>query len=526
VAKGTPRDSFEVHRDRGSRGSRTVLSERSRAEEEARLAAITRLYLVGSVAWPAFLLPDILPVFVTGDATNVGWLVALRALGECFGLPAYIVFRYAGTHLSPAAITVIDAIVFLLGSVFLAMMGIPFQGISSSFQQGVLIFILARYVLLPLDWHRAIVIPMGCLFAYPVTLMVAGWFLPEIRAQWSNRHDLAVFLHNFLFNAAAMGVGVLGSHLIYATKRELTETRKLGNYRLKLRIGGGGMGEVWLARQVSLERDVALKVMREQSSRSGEAIKRFEREARAASQLKHPNTIRIFDFGASDDGLLYIAMELLDGMDLDALVSTRGPLPAARVIYLARQACGSLAEAHARGILHRDIKPANLFVAKVGKNYDVLKLLDFGVARVTETGTDAKLTATGKLTGTPAYMSPEICGGDAKIDQRSDIYSLGAVLYYMATGTELFPTRTFGEVVMMHISRAPERPSTRVATLPADLERVIMKCLEKAPADRYASVDELERDLAACADARAWSNEEAQGWWRGAQLSEVMRVAG
>src|SRR5207302_718464 len=158
------------------------------------------------------------------------------------------------------------------------------------------------------------------------------------------------------------------------------------------------------------------------------------------------------------------------------LVSTRGPLPPARVIYLARQACGSLTEAHARGILHRDIKPANLFVAKVGKNYDVLKLLDFGVARVTETGTDAKLTATGKLTGTPAYMSPEICGGDAKIDQRSDVYSLGAVLYYMATGTELFPKRTFGEVVMMHISRDPERPSTRVGTpLPADLERVIMK---------------------------------------------------
>src|SRR5206468_3915375 len=150
-----------------SRVTRTAVSERTRAEEEARLAALTRLYLVGSVAWPAFILPDVIPVFITGDATNVSWLVALRALGECFGFPAYLVFRYAGSRLSPAWITAIDAMVFLLGSVFLAMMGIPFQGISSTFQQGVLIFILARYVLLPLDWHKAIVIPLGCLFAYP-----------------------------------------------------------------------------------------------------------------------------------------------------------------------------------------------------------------------------------------------------------------------------------------------------------------------------------------------------------------------
>ncbi|MGH7296003.1 MAG: serine/threonine-protein kinase, partial [Polyangiaceae bacterium] len=271
-----------------------------------------------------------------------------------------------------------------------------------------------------------------------------------------------------------------------------------------------------------LERDVALKVLRDQSWRSEDAVRRFTLEARAASHLKHPNTIRIFDFGASDDGVLFIAMELLEGLDVDALVASSGRLPAARVIHLARQACASLSEAHARGIVHRDIKPANLFVARVGGVLDMLKVLDFGVARLQ--GPAHALTEEGTLFGTPDFMSPEMCGGEP-IDARSDVYSLGASLHFMLTGASLFPDRSVSEVIMMHISRMPEPPSTRAA-VSADLDAVVMKCLAKSPVDRYASVDELAVALAACADAGRWSQVDAQAWWAEWRLGSPRLKAG
>jgi serine/threonine-protein kinase len=203
-------------------------------------------------------------------------------------------------------------------------------------------------------------------------------------------------------------------------------------------------------------------------------------------------------------------MELLDGCDLEALVADTGPLPAARVIHLARQACGSLAEAHGRGVLHRDIKPANLFVARLGDERDVVKVLDFGVARLQ--GPAQTQTEAGALFGTPDFMAPEVCGGEGA-DARSDLYSLGATLYYTLTGTPLFPDRSVTEVIMMHITKVPDPPSSRVRGVPDDLERVVLKCLAKEPAERYQSVAELERALAACKDAGRWTGSDAASWW-------------
>ena len=488
----------------------TFASGRRLASVEERRHAYARLFLVGCVAWPAFALHDVASAVFAGRAHVLPWIEALRAIGECVALPCYLFMRSGRATMRQ--IVFMDYLIFMLGGALLGLMAIPLEGLSSRYSQGVMIFVFARCTVFPLPWRRAIPVPLACVAAYPAALALASIFLPGLRAQWLDRPTLAVLIDNQMFVVAGAAVGIFASHMIDHAQRQVRQARQLGNYRLKARIGRGGSGDVWLARQLPLERDVALKVLRDQSWRSKEAVRRFTLEARAASGLKHPNTIRIFDFGASDDGVLFIAMELLEGLDIEALVAASGPLPAARVVHFARQLCGSLAEAHARGVLHRDIKPANLFVARLGDEHDVVKVLDFGVARLQ--GPAQTQTEEGVLFGTPDFMAPEICGGE-RADARSDVYSIGASLYYMLTGTPLFPDHSVTEVIMMHISTTPDVPSSRVPGIPADLEAVVMKCLAKDPGARFRSVDELDAALAACAGAGAWSREDAFAWWAG-----------
>ena len=506
----------------------TAVSERRSVVSTEHRAALVRLFGVGVLAWPFFLLIDSVPVLLAGSLRDLGWIVALRALGEALALPAYFMLRYT-PRLSDRKMYAIDAAVFVIGAILLALMGIPFGGIAGRLHQGLLIFVFIRCILLPLPWQRAFPVPFACAVAFPITLVVASFFYAPIAAQWHDRLAIAGFVHNTMLCLSAAGVGALGSHLIYVARRQVKESTKLGNYRLKARIGSGGVGEVWLARQISLERDVALKVLREQSQRSEATIKRFVREARAASQLRHPNTIRIYDFGATEEGVLFIAMELLSGMDLDNLVEVGGPLSPSRAIHLARQVCGSLSEAHEHRFLHRDIKPANIFVAQMGDEYDLVKVLDFGVTHVEPTtggSWGGSITETGALTGTPGYMSPEICGGAEAIDARTDIYSFGAAMYFMLTGTPLYPNKTLGEVVMLQISRMPERPSARLGSpIPRDLEDVVMKCLAKKPDDRYPTIDDVERALAACSDADQWTKADSRRAWAAAHGSTQMRTA-
>jgi eukaryotic-like serine/threonine-protein kinase len=504
-----PRDSGSGARSRSGGGPPTTfVSQRRLAQVEERRHVYERLFLVGCVAWPAFLLHDIASAVLTGRTHALLWIGGLRVLGEMVALPCYLLMR-AG-RLSMRQTVFCDFLVFSLGGALLGLMAIPLDGLGSRYSQGVIIFVFARCTVFPLPWHRAWPVPLACVVAYPAALAAASIFLPELAAQWDDRFRLGVLLDNQLFVVAGTAVGIFGSHMIDHAQGQVREARQLGNYRLKARIGRGASGDVWLARQLPLDRDVALKVLRDQSWRSDEAVRRFSREARAASRLTHRNTIRIFDFGASDDGVLFIAMELLEGLDLDALVNDAGPLPAARVIHLARQACGSLAEAHARGVLHRDIKPANLFVARLGDEHDVVKVLDFGVARLQ--GPAQTQTEAGALFGTPDFMAPEVCGGEPT-DARSDLYAVGASLYFMLTGTALFPDHSVTEVIMMQISKMPDPPSTRVVGVPADLESVIMKCLAKSPADRFQTIDELDQALGACVDAGRWSRDDANAWW-------------
>jgi serine/threonine-protein kinase len=259
-------------------------------------------------------------------------------------------------------------------------------------------------------------------------------------------------------------------------------------------------------------------VLRGPTLQDADALKRFEREARAASRLSHENTIRVLDFGVTEDGVRYIAMELLHGLNLDAIVRTYGPIPPARAVHLIRQACGSLSEAHAKGIVHRDLKPANLFVVQGDGGEDRLKVLDFGLARVLRgpatASSPSPVTPEGIICGTPAFISPEAVSGEG-IDARSDVYSLGAVLYFLVTGTVVFPHLSIAESVLAHLGRAPEPPSKRVDGVPRDLERVILRCLEKSPGERYPTVDALDRDLGACKDAGTWTRRDAFCFWEG-----------
>jgi serine/threonine-protein kinase len=255
------------------------------------------------------------------------------------------------------------------------------------------------------------------------------------------------------------------------------------------------------------------------SEASDLAIKRFTREALAAANLRSPHTVELYDFGVTADRTFYFAMELLEGMTLDELVRRTGPVPAGRVIHILRQVCESLEEAHTRGLVHRDIKPANIHLGRLGLRYDFVKVLDFGLVKSTRANDDrSHATATGLAAGTPAFMAPEIALGDA-IDGRADLYALGCVAYYLLAGRPVFEGDNVVQVMAKHLNAEPVPPSEHSAVaIPADLERLVLACLEKKPADRPESAAELARALAEV-EAEPWGDREAEAWWRGRELA-------
>ena len=295
----------------------------------------------------------------------------------------------------------------------------------------------------------------------------------------------------------------------------LDEGLPLGSYRLMEKLGEGGMGEVWRARHHLLARPCAVKLIRPELLGEGgreETLERFRREARTVARLSSPNTVKVYDFGVRETGSPYFVMELLEGMDLFSLVERFGPLPPERAVDVLRQACRSLAEAHTAGLLHRDIKPQNLFLCRLGVDFDVLKLLDFGLA-CSFRESDSHITREGLLTGTPAYMPPER-GMGQEADERSDLYSLGCVAFYMLTGQPIFTGEPMA-VILQHIRTAPRAPSAVAKQgIPEDLDRIVAMCLEKVPEKRPNSALELWRLLSGSSAAGRWTPENAESWWR------------
>jgi serine/threonine-protein kinase len=330
------------------------------------------------------------------------------------------------------------------------------------------------------------------------------------------RHLLVFFLVEMVMWLGMASAGaVFGSHKISVLSREAVEARKLGPYQLKRRLGAGGMGEVYLAEHVLLRRPCAVKLIRPERLGDPSVVRRFLREVQVTATLTHPNTVQVFDYGQTEDGTLYYAMEYLPGLSLDELVARIGPLSPARVVFLLRQLCGALAEAHAVGLIHRDIKPGNVLVCNRGGRADVAKLLDFGlVHRPSEAGDTSRLTHPGLVFGTPAYMSPEQAAGRPGGDARSDIYSLGALAYFLLAGQPPFVRASVVQTLAAHISE-PLAPLPRFRdAVPADVQAVVLRCLSKEQAARFPDVAALDEALSRCACAGEWTSAQAAAWWK------------
>ena len=321
----------------------------------------------------------------------------------------------------------------------------------------------------------------------------------------------------------------VGARAIYRLGTDVAKAREMGSYRLVERLGQGGMGEVWRAKHRMLARPAAIKLVRPEVLEGGGehhdiVLKRFTQEAQATASMRSPNTIELYDFGVSAEGTFYYVMELLDGFDLERLVQKFGPVPAERAVHLIRQVCHSLAEAHEHGLIHRDIKPANIYVCRYGRDLDFVKVLDFGLVKHRgEREDDVKLTAPDVVGGTPGYISPEQVAGDQPIDGRTDIYSLGCVAYWLLTGHLVFQGPTAMRTMVMHLNEEPVPPSQRTEMeIPAALEQIIMQCLEKDPAHRPQTAEELSRALAACETVPVWDREKAVRWWETYQPAPVV----
>jgi tRNA A-37 threonylcarbamoyl transferase component Bud32 len=288
---------------------------------------------------------------------------------------------------------------------------------------------------------------------------------------------------------------------------------EMGQYRLKERLGGGGMGEVFLAEHRLLKRLCAIKLIRPEKAHEAGMLERFEREVQATAKLRHPHTVEIYDYGHVEDGTFFYVMEYLPGLRLQELVERWGRLPPGRVVYLLRQTCGALHEAHGIGLVHRDIKPDNVLICRLGGQHDVAKLFDFGLVRAADGGELAsRLTQAGSLLGTPYFMSPEqVTGGE--VDQRSDLFSLGAVAYFLLTARLPFEGKNVLAVMYARLKEAVTPPSAHSADVPQDLERVVLQCLAVERENRFADAKALQKALASCRCAGEWDEERARDWW-------------
>ena len=452
---------------------------------------------VGTLVWSAFFAVDLLVVHNLHVATIPFFaIVRLAVCGEM----AVVLWCLRHRVVSFRARTVLDLTMHTVCSAAIAVMCLPFWGIESPYAAGICLVLVHRMIFGGDSWGRGAVMYAIPAATYPATMFAGAAFDSSIARQLHNTRSLSLFAIYLAFVFGTAALATVGGHIVWSLRRQVFEARSLGRYKLRHRIGSGATGEVWLAHHAALKRDVAIKVLRHDAY-NDVGISRFEREAHATAALVHPNTVRIFDFGTTEDGLWYYAMELLEGETLAQLVHREGPLSPARTVHIALQAARALSEAHGHGIVHRDVKPSNLFITTIGGEPDFVKVLDFGVARFFRHGPgDSTLTTSGDIVGTPAYISPEAVLAQ-EVDARADVYALGAVLYFMLTGAPPFEAHGDGAVSLLlaQVHRVPQPPSARSAgSIPVDLEAVVMKCLEKTPYARYKDGAELVCALAAC----------------------------
>ncbi|MFO0710362.1 MAG: serine/threonine-protein kinase [Sandaracinus sp.] len=459
-----------------------------RAEEQVLDHARLRFVLgVGSVLWAAiaivyvpialFLEPR--PLWHSLGPHTLGWLGILGAW-------AYVRAR------PPAATSVPIALLagFVLPAASVAVVSASFRGIVSPFGHGTIVVLAAYAVAVPMPWRRALPWALGLALSWPLGVLAMCALAAPLRVQLEDPRLFADFQETAIAQLVGALLACASQHAQWTNRREVLAERVRHDYRIVARLGRGGMGEVFRAHHPGLGRDVALKILAHHGDASLEA--RFVREVRATAELTHPGIVRVHDCGATEDGRLFYTMELLEGRTLAQLVASRGPLPPTRAAFLVREASRALATAHARGLVHRDIKPENLFVSDVGEETDIVKVLDFGIAKSLEA--DAGLTAEGLLVGSPRYMAIEQALGE-KVDARADVYALGGVLHFALTGAAPVADASVFAVVAAHAADLILPPSALVPSVPASLDAIVLRCLHRDPSERFASAAELARAL-------------------------------
>jgi eukaryotic-like serine/threonine-protein kinase len=381
---------------------------------------------------------------------------------------------------------------------------------------------LARATIVPSRVRRTFTLSL--LAITPVAILMWLWlesFAGQSTAPFEAYGPWLTVINQSLVLLVVLALATITSRILYDLRRRVREANELGQYSLEERLGAGGMGEVWRARHRFLVRAAAIKLIRPEllalSNTNPEVLlRRFEREAMATAALRSPHTVQLYDFGQADDGTLFYVMELLLGIDLERLVSLYGPVPPERAIHILKQVCHSLEEAHQNGLTHRDIKPANIFVTGTGTELDFVKVLDFGLVRLrpAQSSGPVHLTNEDTVGGTPAFAAPEIVMAETGYDHRVDIYAVGCVGYWLLTGKLVFEASNPMAMLVEHARTPAPRLSGRTElAVPADLEQVIMECLEKDPARRPASAGELARQLGACMVERGWTPDRAERWW-------------
>lgn len=369
-------------------------------------------------------------------------------------------------------------------------------------------------IFVPNHWQRAAIIvsPM-------VVLPVLVGIVARSRNDLVREHlDLVQITDTGMILLVGALCAAYGAEVINSLRREADEAKQFGQYRLGTLIGSGGMGEVYRAEHQLLKRPCAIKLIRPEAMKNPAMLARFEREVQTTASLTHTNTIEIYDYGRTDNGVFYYVMEYLPGMSLGQMLKRSGPLQPARVVHILIQICGALREAHSKAFIHRDITTGNIFLTHRGGEYDVAKLLDFGLVKYVSSQDDKNVTQTGTLTGTPKFMSPEQASTEVKPDARSDLYSLGVVAYVMLTGKPPFDGTSMMNILIAHARDAVPPMASIKPGIPNELEAIVLRCLEKQPGSRYQTASDLADALKACQLDETWSQNDASDWWRDLKL--------
>ncbi len=500
-------------------GATQRLASQTASLLQSRLAAVAVIALVGSaLATARFAVydPNGVPVTLFNVVLAGSVLLSLR--------------RW---RLQEGGLRILEA--FLLGAMVLStainqvmLLGVDIRSgnllnytLQANRMPGIYVLFMALYaILIPARWTQTLGYVLA-VSAVGVAAQAAPFYVyPQLRQfPEINMAEQVSFL---LFMMVLGGfLAVFGTWVISGYRKVAAEAGDAGMYRLLGKLGEGGMGEVWRAEHRMLARPAAIKIIRPEMLGGkvdpGMVTARFTREARATATLRSPNTVQLYDFGVTEGGTFFYVMEFLRGLDLEQLVERFGLLPPARATHLLTQAARSLGEAHSRGLVHRDIKPANLHVGALADEYDWLKVLDFGLVKSFDEadGAATNLTVEGVATGTPAYFPPEMARGASAADERSDVYALAAVGYWLLTGTLVFEGVTAMEMVLKHVQEEPVPPSKRsdVAIAPS-LDQAILAGLQKAPGDRPQSMTEFAQLLAEADTGARWTQRNAVEWWQ------------